>query len=247
MIPSIMFFISDTVFYISDWFFIMVFMSICILLKFSLISLHSLITIVLDSTLVECLPLFHLVLFPGDFSCSFIWGLFFFSFHLGCLYVFVFVYWVYLLCLPILIVWHYLVGVLWDPRCNLPDNLRWCSRTVVCVGYLHSPPHCCNWVFITVWLTLHRVEPQAGLTVRMDWPIPITVYKLLYGCEPHEAEFDSGRGGESGAFEISLWMYHLWRKWGPTLILSEANHRVCWFWDLLARTQCRSKSYTAGD
>lgn len=73
-----------------------------------------------------CLPLFHLVLFSGDFSCSFLWGMFF-ALYFGCLSVSVSVYYVDLLCLGMVTL---CIRSLVGQRPSLPNHLQEAARNI---------------------------------------------------------------------------------------------------------------------
>ena len=108
--------------------------------------------------LTDCLPPFWLVLFLEFCSVLFFHlGHVPFSPNFGCLSAFVSIYYVDLLCFPVLTGWTDLVGVLWGPWYNLPDHLSWvlqeyplCGLCVLVEPWLLLA---CQWVWLTLRVT----------------------------------------------------------------------------------------------
>lgn len=116
-------------------------------------------------------------------------------------------------------------------------------------------PSCYNWVLISIILFMHVFDPQAGLL----WEsISTTLYKLLYRCQPHQADFASA--GSGTCWDLPLYMplvmfighcsdvwrwshdfFFFWRLLEVTLAGASIRH---WLWlalDYLFGTQSSSQ------
>ena len=135
------------------------------LLKFSLSShtlLLSSLSILVNSVLTSASGGLLVSILFSSFSkvlfYSFIWNMFFWSPHLGCLPVFISTSQVDLLCLLVLVKWPYVKnGVLWDPVAQLPWSpelvLQVCPLCGLCM-----PP----WALIAVCTSVGEIGPQAN-------------------------------------------------------------------------------------
>ena len=114
---------------------------------------------------IACLYLISLFpeIYPVPSFRVFFFCFVFFSFlslHFGYLFVFVSMFWVELLCLPILVGWPLRRGVLWGPVVEFPW-LPELGAHECPLGVLHAPS-CCNCVLICIDLFVHGIAPQIG-------------------------------------------------------------------------------------
>ena len=125
---------------------------------FSLRSLSTLITIVLNSASGVFVAYISFNSLSGDFSCSFILGnVCFLTFCL--FFFFVSVYYVYLLWLPNLLLWLYFVGIFWDSVAQSSSSCELDAPGMSCVSYVYPS------VAVEPWMLLAHL--WVGLTFRL--------------------------------------------------------------------------------
>lgn len=111
--------------------------------------------------------LFAFILFSyvsGTFSCSFLLDMFLCP-HFVCLFLFVSMYYINLLYLPVMVGWPCIIGVLWGSVCSLPSYLSLVLQGCSLCRFVCPP------VVVKPWLLL--AHPLVGLTLKLtgceDW------------------------------------------------------------------------------